>query len=144
MTVVHPKIHVSKMGKRYFVIHGRKICFNDKLTKAEISAIYKLLLRKMRKVNRKPKSHRNQSTVITQYINTEKPRRQRRNATKSKPFLSTINELTRATASGSTAHPKDSGDKDLINKLLNENNQLKLTHNHPPNPQTQLILANNP
>ena len=79
------------MGKRYFVIHGRKIYFNDKLTKAEISAIYKLLLRKMRNVNRKSRAHLNQSTVIKQYMKTEKPRRQRRNATKSKVFKSTMN-----------------------------------------------------
>ena len=66
MTHVHPKIHVSKMGKRYFIVHGRKIYFNDKLTKGEVSAIYKLLLRKMRNVNRKSRAHLNQSTVINQ------------------------------------------------------------------------------
>ena len=78
---------------------------------------------------RKPRAHLNQSTVIKQYINTEKPRRHRRNATKSKALKSTIDELARATASGTSRHPKDSGNEDTINKLLNENNQLKLTHN---------------
>ena len=50
------------MGKRYFIVHGQKIYFNDKLTKGEVSAIYKLLLRKMRNVNRKSRAHLNQST----------------------------------------------------------------------------------
>ena len=64
----------------------------------------------MRNVNRKSRAHLNQSTVIKQYISTEKPRRQRRNATKSKVLKSTLDELARATAT--------------INKLLNDNDKL--------------------
>ena len=95
--------------------------------------------------------------MIKQYIPTEKPRRQRRNATKSKVFKSTIDELARATASGTTRHPENSGNEDTINKLLNdnsklinENKQLKSTNN-PQNPQVAqnlqnplVLLTNNP
>ena len=113
-----PVIHV-KNGKRYFVVHGRKIFLNSKMTKKELVAIHKLLSKKIRKKEKKKsiKLVNKASAVIKQYINTEPKRKQKQ---KSKPFKSTINPLNRVSISGSDRHPKDSGDKDLINSLINK------------------------
>ena len=103
-----PKIHVTKSGKRYFVVSGRKIYVTSDLTKKQITSIYKLLLKSVPK----PRKDRYTNTnVINQYIGQEPRRRRRRAKPKQKPFVSTITDANRVTTSGSTRDPKHSGDK---------------------------------
>jgi len=102
--MTQPTIHKTKSGKKYFIVHGRKIIINSKLTKREILQIYKLLLKNVKK---------------------QKQSRSRRRSKKqkSKTFKSTIDEANRVSSSSGPA--KDSGDKDLINKLINDANTRK-------------------
>ena len=48
-----PVVLVSKSGKRYFVVNGRKVYIESKMTKKEIIAIYRLLLKKALKKKRR-------------------------------------------------------------------------------------------
>jgi hypothetical protein len=123
-----PRIHKTKSGKRYFVVNGRKIFINSKMTKKEASAIYKLLRKnigekktKRNKSIKSVKTSNKASAVIKQYINTEPQKRKAK--PKSKPFESTLNPSNRVSVSGFDRHPKDSGDKDLINSLINKHNK---------------------
>ena len=45
-------IHATKNGKRYFVVNGHKIFITSEMTKKQISAIYKLLLKSVPKPKR--------------------------------------------------------------------------------------------
>ena len=69
-----PTIKVTKSGKRYFVVHGRKIFISAKMTKNEILAIYKLLLntlnKKKKKLKQKGTNNVSAQAVIKQYINS--------------------------------------------------------------------------
>ncbi len=129
-----PKINVTKSGKRYFKVNGRKIYIQAGVTRKQILSIYKAL----------------QKTIKTKTVNTNKasavvninngPSRRSNRRRRYVKFNSTINPLNRVSVSGSDHHPKDSGDKDLINKLINEkqkDNQMTLTG--PQNPQNLLI-----
>ena len=129
-------IHRTKSGKRYFIANGRKVFINSKLTKREKLQIYKLLLK-----NVKHKKHN--GTVIN--MNTQSRRPSRRN--QSKPFQSTIDPATRVTTS--SGNPKDSGDKDIINSLINDRNKReielqkeRLQAMQDPNFNNQLVLRN--
>ena len=120
-----PIVLVSKSGKRYFVVNGRKVYIESKMTKKEIIAIYRLLLKKaLKKKRRKP-------TVTT---------RKKRKVGHDKPFMSMIDPSNRVTVSG-----KDSGDKDMINKLINDNKKLAddllnlKTLPVPPAPQNIIV-----
>src|SRR3954454_16084917 len=117
-----PRIYVTKTGKRYFVISDRKVYINANMTKREISSIYKLL---QKSVPRKKSGITNKAVSSARAIvniNNAPPRRRRRkNDKKSNPSQSTIDEKNRVTVSGA---PKDSGDKDLLNKQTNEINRL--------------------
>jgi len=113
-----PKIYVTKSGKRYFVVNGRKVYINSQMTKREIYSIYRLLHKTVRKKrNKKPKATNvnTASAVIKQYINT--PRTRTKTKPKTRPSTITGN---RVTTSGDSRNPKDSGDKDLINSLQNK------------------------
>lgn len=129
-----PKIHVTKKGKKYFIFDGRKVYINSKLTKREIGLIYKLLQKHLAVST-------NQGIIN---INNQQARRinSRLRKTKEKPFVSTIDEARRVSVS--SGHPKDSGDKDLINSLKNELNKatqliqsLQPSPRPPPQPQPQ-------
>lgn len=116
-----PKIHVTKSGKRYFVVKGRKVYITAKMTKREITRIYKLLKKNVGKKTKVTKATNinKASAVIKQYINT--PRTRSKAKPKARP--STIDPEKRVTtSSGDARHPKDSGDKDLINSLINKLN----------------------
>ena len=101
-----PIVLISKSGKRYFVVNGRKVYIESKMTKKEIIAIYRLLLKKaLKKKRRKPTvTIRKKKKVGHDY---------------DKPFVSMIDPSNRVTVSG-----KDSGDKDMINKLINDNKKI--------------------
>jgi len=124
----YPKIYVSKSGKRYFVVNERKVYINSKLTKKEIMSIYNLLKKNI-KSKAKKQTNRTASTIIN--INTEPQNRKRRRTRKSSkkernPFVSTIRPENRVSSTHGISydhHPKDSGDKDLINKLINDKNK---------------------
>src|SRR5689334_5901879 len=105
--MARPKINVTKTGKRYFVVNGRKVYITSDMTKREVTTIYKLLLKSVPKPKRKVTF--SNSNVINQYINSEPRRRRRRTKPKPKPFDSTITDANRVTASNSNRAPKDSG-----------------------------------
>ncbi len=103
-----PTIYETRTGKRYFLLRGRRIYVESDVTKKEIRSIYKTL-----RDNIKP-------------VKKRRIRRRKRRLTekeKLKVIASTIDPLLRSVAHGSNA-PKDSGDKDLINKQTNELNRL--------------------
>lgn len=116
-----PILNVTKSGKRYFIVNGRKIFIKSHMTKDEVLAIYKLL-KKSGPIKRKKKiraTNVNQaSAVINQYVSPQR-RRRKRDAN-----VTGINPLNRVSvSSGESRHPKDSGDKDLINSLINTVNK---------------------
>lgn len=129
------KIYVSESGRKYFVINGKKIYINTKMSKKEILSVYKALKKNMRV--KKPQVTNSAKAVVNIH---QAPRRRRR--VNKKAFQSTIDEKNRVSVSGSTEqrHPKDSGKEDEINKLINEKagleNQLRLV-GPPPMPQRQ-------
>ncbi len=128
--ISRPKIYVTKRGRRYFIVNGEKIFISADMTKKEISAIYKLLLKSIPKPRKKVSdgnANKASAVVHIHSSDVQEPRRKRRRQTTTskteKPFVSTIDPLNRVTISGNA--PKDSGDKDLINSLVNELNKLK-------------------
>ncbi len=134
-----PVLKVSKNGKRYFVVNGRKVFIEAKMTKPEIIAIYKVLLKNVpsKRVN---KNVNKATAVIKQYISNQPARKRRHNTQKKKkdddkPFVSTIDEANRVSKSSGNSgqHPKDSGNEDKINSLTNKLNQLMIIpRNNPP------------
>ena len=78
-----PKIHVTKNGKRYININGRKLYLEAGVTKKQILSVYKALQKTIKPKKPKilyiPASNR-ASAVIKQYINTRPITRRRRNA----------------------------------------------------------------
>ena len=78
------KVYVSQSGKKYFVINGKKIYINTRLSKKEIMKIYNLLKKNMKITN---------SAKAVVIIHTAAPtkRRRRRGVTKNQ-FVLTINE----------------------------------------------------
>lgn len=109
-----PTIHKTKTGRKYFIVNGRKFIISSRLTKREISHIYKLL---QKKTKNKGTSVRNTIT-----INNQTGRTTRRNPQKQKetPFHSTIDPSMRVIATSG-----NSGDSDLINSLVNTVNEQK-------------------
>ena len=119
-----PKVHLTKSGKRYFIVNGRKIFIESGMTKAEINSIYKVLLKSV-PLKTRTKNINKATAVIKQYINTAPVRRRRTNVQKKdKKFVSTIDEANRVTKSGNVRDPKDSGKDDEINGLINQKNLL--------------------
>lgn len=124
-----PIINVTKTGKRYFVVNGRKIFIESKMTKKEISGIYKVLLKSVPVKKKKTKAVKqatniNKATaIIKQYIN-EPPKRRKRKK-KSKTFKSTLNDSNRVTTSSSGDDSKKSNNEDVINSLKNQLNKEK-------------------
>ncbi len=111
-----PKIKKTKTGRKYFTVNGRRIYIETGVTRKQIEAIYKTLLKAV------PHSV-NKSQVVVNVGQQNAPRRRRRRANaKTGPFESTINPLFRSTAT--SGNPKDSGDKDLLNKQANEINKI--------------------
>ena len=43
-----PSVKVTKNGKHYFLVNGRKVFIESNMTKREMMSIYKLLLKKVR------------------------------------------------------------------------------------------------
>jgi len=113
-----PKIYRTKSGKKYFVINGRKVFVSSKLSTKEILAIYKILARNVKKTKKREATNVNKATAI---VNITHPTRRRRKATNT-PSTSTIDPAHRVSTSGPVQHPKDSGNKDLINGLINDTN----------------------
>ncbi len=104
-----PKVHTTKSGKPYIKVNGKKIIINVEITNKQLIKLYKLL-KKTIKPKKKTKSHKKK---------TKSHRRRRRRRYLKGKFISTINPLDRSTVSSSNGHPSDSGDKDLINSLMN-------------------------
>ena len=104
-----PIIRVTKSGKRYFILHGKKIYIKSTLTKQEIASIYKLLSK-----NIKPR--RAKTSPI---ININIPRRTRKTKTGKPLIVDRSNKVT--VVSGKN---KDTGEADLLNSLINKASHL--------------------
>ncbi len=140
--MTEPEIKKTKSGKHYFVVNGRKVYINSKMTKKQISGIYKLLVKNLKVKIKKRKVANKATATIKQYFNgkqyedsssrakTPAEKKEKEDKQKSKPLKSTIDEKNRVSSSqGRIAPtiilpPKDSGNKDLINNLINKNNIL--------------------
>ena len=120
-TVTMPVIHKTKNGKKYFVVYGQRVYLEVGMSKKDIAGIYKLLKKKL-----KPKTKISNSATAVVINNASK---RRRNNTK-KPFVSTLNDSNRVVVS----QGKDSGDKDLINNLVNKLNKAMDTPKKPDQP----------
>ncbi len=98
-----PKIHISKTGRKYFIVHDKKVYIDADMVRKEINKIYKLLKKTM-----KPKR--------------KKKRRTRRNKrSEIKPFQSMIDPRFQSTAiSGQQAR-----NEDITNSLINKVNKLR-------------------
>lgn len=59
-----PKIYLSKTGKRYFKLHGKRIYIKTGLTYAQVKAVYKRLKKLKRKKRPAPKGARATAKVI--------------------------------------------------------------------------------
>ena len=99
------EVYVSQSGKKYFVINGEKIYINTRLSKKEIMKIYNLLKKNMKITN--------SAKAVVNIHNAAPTKRRKRRVVTKKPFVSSINEANKISASGSTAdrHPKDSAKK---------------------------------
>jgi hypothetical protein len=109
-----PTVKVTKSGKKYFVVNGRKIFIESNMTKREMMSIYKLLLKKVQP-KRTTKNVNKSSATIKQYFNHNPYRTRQRNNNKKKDEKdnksnqkSTIDPANRVTVTSSN-HPKDSG-----------------------------------
>ena len=137
-----PRVYL-KNGKKYFKVNGNRVVIKSKMTEKEILGIYKLLKKHTSSTNAKllapvkgkTTKINNSAKAVVNIHNTAPTKRRRRMGETKKPFVSTVNEANKISASGSTAdrHPKDSGKEDEINKLINDNAGLS----------NQLIVANN-
>ena len=128
--MIHPIIHVTESGERYFKVNGRKIYIERGVSQKTITKIYKTLQKSVKPKKAKlmyiPASNK-ASAVIKQYINTHPITRRRRRInhkkkSKSKELQSSLNDSNRVSTSGSS-HPKDSGDSDLFNNTINDFNK---------------------
>ena len=117
-TVITPKLYVTKTGKKYFLVNKKRVFISSKLSKKEITSIYRILMKQDKK--KKKNYHTNNSSKAVINITNAAPSSRRR-ARRSKASKSTSNEGNKVSVSG--GDPKDSGDKDLINSLINENNK---------------------
>ena len=83
-----PKIHVTEKGKRYFIVNGKRVYVNSKLTRKELSSLYKLLKKKI--ISSKNKTIRNTAQAIVNINQEPKQRRQyrRTTTTPTKPYPS--------------------------------------------------------
>jgi hypothetical protein len=124
-----PKIYETTKGRRYFVVHGKKVFVKAKMSKKEIEVIYKLLLKNIKPAKRKKTSKRtrsktsnkNKATAIVNINNAPSQKQRRRQSKKSHAFQSTIDPMYRS--SSTSGNPKDSGDKDLVNDAINKFNK---------------------
>src|SRR5690606_13336368 len=105
-----PKILKTKSGKRYFVIRGRKIFLNGKMSKKEISSLYKLGKTKMKKRNRRTKQHVNSNKAYA-VININK---------KQSPIDPRNRFLLGGPAPNQVTLHSSSGNQDLTNSLINK------------------------
>ena len=116
-----PAVKVTKNGKHYFLVNGRKVFIESNMTKREMMSIYKLLLKKVRPKKSTTKNVNNSSAVIKQYFNHNPYRRRRRRTIRKDrkdgkdkkdkddgKLKSTIDESKRVTVNSGN-HPKDSG-----------------------------------
>ena len=72
-----PAVKITKNGKHYFLVNGRKVFIESNMTKREMMSIYKLLLKKVRPKKRTTKNVNNSSAVIKQYFNHNTYRRRK-------------------------------------------------------------------
>jgi hypothetical protein len=115
-----PQIHITKTGKKYFIVNGKRIFINSKVTKQEILSIYKLLKRKMKLT--KKATNINSAKAIVNINNGPIRRRRRRKVNENKKgYLDPFN--TKPTTSGNAV---SGSNEDRFNKLDNELNKLIL------------------
>ena len=112
-TVITPKLYVTKTGKKYFLVNKKRVFISSKLSKKEITSIYRILMKQDKK--KKKNYHTNNSSKAVINITNAAPSSRRRERT-AKVSKSTSNEGNKVSVSG--GDPKDSGDKDLINSLI--------------------------
>ena len=116
-TVITPKLYVTKTGKKYFLVNKKRVFISSKLSKKEITSIYRILMEQDKKKRKKKNYHTNNSSKAVINITNAAPSSHRR-ARRAKASKSTSNEGNKVPVSGSD--PKDSGDKYLINSLINK------------------------
>ena len=102
-----PIIRVTKSGRRYFILHGKKVYIKSKLTKKEIALIYKLLSKNRRRLTQGKSKISNVINIRNTAINRPE-----------KPFPSFVQPPAQVMVRGSNAR-----DQDLLNKLINDLNK---------------------
>ena len=132
-----PTIHITKSGKQYFVVSGRKIFIEPGVGQKTITKIYNSL-RKKTKPRKKIAVNMNRASAVVN-INQTAPRRRRRRLYAKRDSAFGNKPTTITTSSG---NPKDSSNQDHINKLINENNKMVLEHKHVLDENKQLLLTN--
>ncbi len=133
-----PKIHYSKSGKPYFIANQKRIFINSKLHKKEITAIYKLLLKKAAKSKNK---NINNAKATVHIHNSPSRRRQYRRPLLSKQIPSEqINHKPNVTVAGSN----NNNNRDIEDKFNQLKSQLignPSKKQDPPVPQVLLLPA---
>ena len=74
----YPIVHITKSGKRYFVVHERKIYISRKMSQKEIYIIYKLLLKNLKVQKNSPTNVNKATAIIKQYINHKSEKKKSR------------------------------------------------------------------
>ena len=67
-TVITPKLYVTKTGKKYFLVNKKRVFISSKLSKKEITSIYRILMKQDKK--KKKNYHTNNSSKAVQYSHT--------------------------------------------------------------------------
>ena len=99
------------------------------MTRKQVLSIYKALQKTIKPKTNTNKTHNFAHAVVNIKNGPSRRNNRRRRYVK---FNSTIDPFLRSTAtSGPVSYPKDSGDKDLVNKLINEQ-QKQLLIGHTP------------
>ena len=115
-----PTIKTTKTGKRYFVVNGQKVFITKKMTKKEISSIYRLLKKRASLFPVKKKKTNNSNKISINIDNSSKRQRAPHRSEKKSNFVSTIDPANRVTKSSGV----NALDQDLMNSSINKANKL--------------------
>ena len=74
-----PVIYLTKTGKKYFVVNGKRIFIDANMTKKEVTAIYKVLKKKFRSKKQKTQSQiKNTAKAVVNITNPASRRRKKK------------------------------------------------------------------
>ena len=112
-------IYESKTGKRYFIVNGRRVYINSKMTRKEAIGIYNILKKNIPK--RPTNINKAKAVVHIHGVQTKRTKRTRRKAkSKSKEGKSTGNAPVVTVSKG---NPNNALQEDKINSLTNQINK---------------------